>query len=126
MSAVSFSASLAVGTTFLLRQRPSRYAWVTLGPLCFLTVSTMSAGVLNTFRYLSPAYVADKGPLVAYLDGILSIVLLLLVATVLLDSVRRWARILALKRSGLVEVPLAVEPAPTPAPSGLAAPEPTL
>ena len=44
----------------------------------------MTAGVLNTFRYLSPAYIADKGPAVSYLDGILSIVLLLLVATVLL------------------------------------------
>ena len=99
--------ALAVGTTFILRQRPSRYAWVTLGPLCFLTVSTMTAGVLNTFRYLSPAYIADKGPLVAYLDGILSVVLLLLVATVLVDSVRRWVRILALKRAGVAEVPLA-------------------
>jgi carbon starvation protein len=99
--------ALAVGTTFILRQRPSRYAWVTLGPLCFLTVSTMTAGVLNTFRYLSPAYIADKGPLVAYLDGILSVVLLVLVATVLVDSVRRWVRILALKRAGIAEVPLA-------------------
>jgi carbon starvation protein len=99
--------ALAVGTTFLLRLRPTRYAWVTLGPLCFLTVSTMTAGVLNTFRYLSPAYVADKGPLVAYLDGVLSVVLLLLVGTVLIDSVRRWGRILALKRAGVVEVPLA-------------------
>jgi carbon starvation protein len=99
--------ALAVGTTFILRQRPSRYAWVTLGPLCFLTVSTMTAGVLNTFRYLSPAYIADKGPLVAYLDGILSVLLILLVATVLVDSVRRWVRILALKRAGLTEVPLA-------------------
>ncbi len=99
--------ALAVGTTFILRQRPTRYAWVTFGPLCFLTVSTMTAGVLNTFRYLSPAYIADKGPLVAYLDGILSVVLLLLVATVLVDSVRRWMRILALKRAGITEVPLA-------------------
>jgi carbon starvation protein len=101
--------ALAVGTTFLLRQRPSRYAWVTLGPLCFLTVSTMTAGVLNTFRYLSPAYIKDKGPLVAYLDGILSIVLLLLVGTVLIDAVRRWVVILALKRSGVAEIPLATE-----------------
>jgi carbon starvation protein len=101
--------ALAVGTTFLLRQRPSRYAWVTLGPLCFLTVSTMTAGVLNTFRYLSPAYIKDKGPLVAYLDGILSIVLLLLVGTVLIDAIRRWMVILALKRRGVVEVPLATE-----------------
>jgi len=56
-------------------------------------------------------------------------VLLLLVGTVLLDSVRRWMRILALKRTGLTEVPLvvALEPEPPPpASSGLATPEPSL
>lgn len=99
--------ALAVGTTFLLRQRPVKYALVTFLPLCFLTVTTGTAGVLNTFRYLSPGYIAEKGAFVSYLDGILSIVLLLLVATVLLDSVRRWAHILAEKRRGVAEVPLA-------------------
>jgi carbon starvation protein len=99
--------ALAVGTTFLLRQRPPAYALTTFLPLCFLTVTTMTAGVLNTFRYLSPAYIADKGAFVSYLDGILSIVLLLLVATVLGDAVRRWARILAERRRGVLEVPLA-------------------
>ena len=112
--------ALAVGTTFLLRQRPPAYALVTFLPLCFLTVTTGTAGVLNTFRYLSPAYIAEKGPFVSYLDGILSIVLLLLVGTVLTDSFRRWAHILAERRRGAVEIPLArvagparpAEPAP--------------
>ncbi|HKQ19135.1 MAG TPA: carbon starvation CstA family protein, partial [Candidatus Eisenbacteria bacterium] len=99
--------ALAVGTTFLLRQRPVRYALVTFLPLCFLTVITMTAGVLNTFRYLSPAYIDQKGAGVAYLDGILSIVLLLLVGTILVDSVRRWAHILTERRRGVAEVPLA-------------------
>jgi len=98
--------ALAAGTTFLLRQRPPAYALTTFLPLCFLTVTTMTAGVLNTLRYLSPSYIADKGPFVSYLDGILSIVLLLLVATVLLDSVRRWAHIFAERRRGAVEIPL--------------------
>jgi carbon starvation protein len=110
--------ALAVGTTFLLRQRPTAYALVTFLPLCFLTVTTGTAGVLNTFRYLSPTYIAEKGAFVSYLDGILSIVLLLLVGTVLLDSVRRWAHILAEKRRGVVDVPLAhlagARPATTP------------
>ncbi|HEU5310148.1 MAG TPA: carbon starvation CstA family protein, partial [Candidatus Eisenbacteria bacterium] len=101
--------ALAVGTTFLLRQRPVKYALVTFLPLCFLTVTTGTAGVLNTFRYLSPAYIAEKGAFVGYLDGILSIVLLLLVGTVLFDSVRRWAHILGEKRRGVAEVPLAHE-----------------
>ena len=99
--------ALAAGTTFLLRQRPPAYALTTFLPLCFLTVTTMTAGVLNTFRYLSPSYVADKGAFVGYLDGILSIVLLLLVATVLVDSARRWTVILAARRLGAAEVPMA-------------------
>jgi carbon starvation protein len=111
--------ALAVGTTFLLRQRPPAYALVTFLPLCFLTVTTGTAGVLNTFRYLSPGYIAEKGAFVSYLDGILSIVLLLLVGIVLLDSVRRWAHILAEKRRGVEEIPLASE-----APAGVAAPAP--
>jgi carbon starvation protein len=109
--------ALAVGSTFLLRTRPARYALITAVPLAFLTVTTMTAGVLNTLRYLSPAYIADKGPLVSYLDGILSIVLLLLVATILLDSIRRWARILEERRRGVVEIPLArLDPESTPPP----------
>jgi carbon starvation protein len=99
--------ALAVGTTFLLRQRPTPYALTTFIPLCFLTVTTMTAGVLNTFRYLSPGYIADKGPFVSYLDGLLSIVLLLLVATVLFDATRRWAHILAERRRGVGEIALA-------------------
>ncbi len=101
--------ALAVGTSFILRQRPAPYALVTLIPLAFLTVSTMTAGVLNTFRYLSPAYVADKGATVAHIDGTLSVILILLVGTVLIDSVRRWAFILAERRRGVVNVPAAVK-----------------
>src|SRR6059036_2740655 len=101
--------ALAVGTSFILRQRPAPYALVTLVPLAFLPVSTMTAGVLNTLRYLSPAYVADKGATVAYIDGALSVILILLVGTVLIDSVRRWAFILAERRRGVVNVPAAVK-----------------
>jgi carbon starvation protein len=119
--------ALAVGTTFLLRQRPAPYALVTLVPLAFLTTTTMTAGILNTFRYLSPAYVADKGPFIAYLDGILSVVLLLLVGTVLIDSIRRWIRILALRREGVTEIGLAAEAEAEPKPTvPIATPEPSL
>jgi carbon starvation protein len=100
--------ALAVGTSFILRQRPAPYALVTLIPLAFLTVSTMTAGVLNTFRYLSPAYIADKGRAVATIDGALSVVLILLVATILVDSVRRWMYILAERKRGVRDVPAVV------------------
>ncbi len=99
--------ALAVGTTFLLRTRPAPYALVTLLPCAFLTVTTMWAGVLNTFRYLSPRYLAEKGALVGIVDGVLSVVLLLLVGVLLTDSVRRWRLILAERRRGVTEGRLA-------------------
>ena len=102
--------ALAAGTTFLLRTRPAAYALTTLLPCAFLTVTTMTAGVLNTFRYLSPSYLAEKGPLIGYVDGILSLVLILLVAVVLLDSGRRWLQILAERRRGVSEIALAAAP----------------
>jgi carbon starvation protein len=111
--------ALAVGTSFILRQRPAPYALVTFLPLCFLTVSTMTAGVQNTFRYLSPAYIADKGPAVGYIDGVLSVILILLVGMVLIDSARRWLYILAERRRGVVNVPAVLRdpdrPSPAPA-----------
>ena len=109
--------ALAVGTSFILRQRPAPYALVTFAPLAFLTVSTMTAGVLNTFRYLSPAYVADKGAAVAYIDGALSVILILLVAMVLVDSARRWAYILGERRRGVVNVPMAARGAESAGPA---------
>jgi len=112
--------ALAVGTSFILRQRPAAYALVTFLPLCFLTVSTMTAGVENTFRYLSPAYIADKGPMVGYLDGALSVILIILVGMVLIDSVRRWAYILAERRRGVVNVPAVARDPDRPGPAPVA------
>jgi len=112
--------ALAVGTSFILRQRAAPYALVTFVPLAFLTVSTMTAGVLNTLRYLSPAYVADKGATIAYIDGALSVILILLVAMVLVDSARRWAYILAERRRGVVNVPAVARDPEYPSPAAAA------
>ncbi|HXF59460.1 MAG TPA: carbon starvation protein A [Candidatus Saccharimonadales bacterium] len=112
--------ALAVGTSFILRQRPAKYALVTFLPLCFLTVSTMTAGVLNTFRYLSPAYIKDKGATVAYIDGALSVILIILVGMVLIDSARRWMYILSERRRGVVNVPAVARDPDHPGPAPVA------
>ncbi len=41
------SVALAVGTTIIINQGKARYAWVTLLPLSFVSVTTMTAGVLS-------------------------------------------------------------------------------
>ena len=41
------SVALAVGTTIIINQGKARYAWVTLLPLSFVSVTTLTAGVLS-------------------------------------------------------------------------------
>ena len=41
------SVGLAVATTILINQGRAKYAWATFLPLCFLAVSTMTAGWMN-------------------------------------------------------------------------------
>jgi hypothetical protein len=61
-------------------------------------VITSWAGVLNVQRYFTPAYVAAKGTTVAYVDGVLSMVLLLLVWVIIVDSIRKWAELVRYQR----------------------------
>ena len=41
------SVALAVGTTIIINAGRARYAWVTLVPLSFVAVTTLTAGVLS-------------------------------------------------------------------------------
>ena len=41
------AVALAVGTTIIINSGKARYAWVTLVPLAFVSVTTLTAGVLS-------------------------------------------------------------------------------
>jgi carbon starvation protein len=74
--------SLAIGTTLLLRYAPRRfYALVPFLPLCFLTVTVIDAGILNTLGYIAKHQVVPE---------VLTVAMLILVVVVLVDSARRW------------------------------------
>src|ERR1019366_86479 len=46
--------ALAVSTTFLMNMGKARYAWITFLPMCFVGVSTLSAGVMSTKNIFCP------------------------------------------------------------------------
>lgn len=75
--------SLAIGTTLLLQYAPRRiHALVAFVPLCFLSVTVVYAGILNTLGYMAKP---DK-----LVPEVLTILMLILVGVVLVDSARRW------------------------------------
>jgi carbon starvation protein len=125
------AVALCVGTTVIIKMGKARYAWVTLLPLAWLIVVTMSAGWVKLFspqprlgflahaRLLQAAQTAgtlppgvksagDLGRMIAndYLDAAVAAFFLLAVIVILGDSIREWVAVLRGNKVALsTEVP---------------------
>jgi carbon starvation protein len=118
------AVALCVGTTVIIKMGKARYAWVTMLPLAWLVIVTMTAGWIKLFspqprlgflahaRTLRAAQAAgtlppgvksagDLGRMIAndYLDAAVAAFFLLAVIVILADSMREW---LAVVRGGKV------------------------
>ena len=91
------AVALAVGTTVIINAGRGRYAWVTLGPLAFVSVTTLSAGVLSVRDNFYPLAVGANPALhfQGYLDSVLTIVMMLCVLVILTSAVSRWVAVLS-------------------------------
>ena len=75
---------LAIGTTVIIRMGRKRYAWVTAIPCVFIACITVWADYLNVFDN----YIPQGKWILVVVSGIM----LLLVATVMVEAVRSWIR----------------------------------
>jgi len=90
------SVALAVGTTIIINVGRARYAWVTLAPLSFVSVTTLSAGVLSVRDNFWPMATGANAALhfQGYLDAALTVVMMVCVLVILSSAVSRWVGVL--------------------------------
>jgi carbon starvation protein len=103
------AVALCVATTILMKAFRLRYAWITLVPLSWLVVVTYTAAWQKIFSsaprigFLAQAAALEAGPQTAatrqlifnnQLDAAVCGIFLILVTTILVDSIRVWAGIL--------------------------------
>src|SRR6187549_1971182 len=90
------SVALAVGTTVIINAGRARYAWVTLLPLAFVAITTLTAGALSVRDNFYPMAVgADAARHVqGYLNSIVTIVMMACVLVILASAILRWVRVL--------------------------------
>ena len=86
--------ALAVSTTFLINMGKARYAWITAAPMCFVGATTITAGVLSIKNIFWPLTSKPGQVFTGYLDSTLMVIFVTGVVLVLLDSVRRWYKVL--------------------------------
>jgi carbon starvation protein len=101
------AVALAVGTTIIINMGKARYAWVTGLPLAFVSVTTLTAGVMSVRDIFWPMAIGvdPARHFSGYLNTILTIVMMICVVIILGNAAWRSTRVLR----GL--------PVPHPAPS---------
>ena len=90
------SVALAVGTTIIINTGKVRYAWVTLVPLAFVSVTTLTAGALSVrdnFWPMAVGPVADRH-FQGYLNTGLTIMMMVCVLVILANAFWRWTQVL--------------------------------
>jgi carbon starvation protein len=90
------SVALAVGTTVIINAGRARYAWVTMAPLAFVSVTTLSAGVLSVRDNFWPMAIGADAALhfQGYVNSIMTIVMMICVLVILTSAVLKWVAVL--------------------------------
>jgi carbon starvation protein len=82
--------ALAVTTTFLINMGKEKFAWITVLPMCFVGVTTLTAGVLSIKNIFWPLTSKPGQVFTGYLDSVLMAIFIVGVVLVVCSAVRRW------------------------------------
>ena len=90
------AVALAVGTTIIINMGRARYAWVTALPLAFVSITTLSAGVLSIRDNFWPLAIGPDPSkyFQGYLDTILTVIMMVCVIVILANALWRCAQVL--------------------------------
>jgi carbon starvation protein len=84
--------ALLIGTTIIIRAGKARYAWVTVGPLVFLSVTTLTAGYMSVRDIFWPLAVGANPALrlQGYIDSVLATIMMGCVVIIIVTALRQW------------------------------------
>jgi len=103
------AVALAVATTIIINTGKARYAWVTLAPLAFVSITTLTAGVLSVRDNFWPMAIGPNAArhFQGYMNTGLTVIMMVCVIVILANAMWRWMQVLSGR----------VEPMPEPRPS---------
>jgi carbon starvation protein len=89
------AVALAVGTTIIINIGKARYAWVTLVPLSFLSVTTLTAGFLSVRDSFWPMATGPDPALhfQGLVNSVVTSTMMTLVVIILIAAVRKWVSV---------------------------------
>jgi len=84
--------ALAIGTSFIINRGKAKYAWVTIVPMTFVGITTLTAGFMNAVNiYIPQLQVPDK-MVPGLINLILTVVIMICVVIILANAIPKWIK----------------------------------
>jgi carbon starvation protein len=84
------AVALCVATTILINMGKARYAWVTLIPLSFVSVTTLVAGFKSITDIFWPLAQKQETSTQGLINTSLTVIIMVAAVVIMIDSIRRW------------------------------------
>jgi carbon starvation protein len=91
--------ALAIGTSFIINRGRARYAWVTILPMIFVGVTTLTAAFLNIKNIYIPQLHIQTTLVPGVINLLLTISIVICVFIILLNAIPEWIKAISGKRA---------------------------
>ncbi|MCX6234060.1 MAG: carbon starvation protein A [Bacteroidetes bacterium] len=95
------TAALAVGTSFIINRGKAKYAWVTIIPMCFVGVTTLTAGWKNITGIYLPQIADIQSRVQGIINFSLTVLIMSCVLIIFIDALPKWFRQSGIKHVNL-------------------------
>jgi carbon starvation protein len=84
--------ALAIGTSYIINHSKPKYAWITIVPMTFVGVTTMTAGFLNIKNLFIPQVIEASTRVQGMVNLTLTVIIMASLVIILADAVPRWVK----------------------------------
>jgi carbon starvation protein len=91
------AVALAVATSAIINAGKQKYAWVTVTPMLFVAITTLTAGWLNIKDNFWPMTFVSKTATQGYINSILTAIMMVCAVLILFEACKKWYRVLVKK-----------------------------
>ncbi|HLN55631.1 MAG TPA: carbon starvation protein A [Bacteroidales bacterium] len=98
--------ALAIGTSFIINRGRVRYAWVTLLPMVFVGVTTMTAAILNIKNIYLPQLSNESTRTPGAINLVLTVCIIICVFIIIFNAIPNWIRTIRSQKTVVLVSPL--------------------
>ncbi len=84
--------ALAIGTSYIINRGKIKYAWITVIPMIFVGVTTLTAGWQNIRNIYLPQAIEAETRVTGIINMTLTTVIVICVFIILLDAIPKWVK----------------------------------